>query len=259
MNKNTTRTGKILWLLASLAFAAALIAGWQLIANMRLISPVFLPGPDRAFDAAVTGFESGELGGKLLLTVERMIYGWVLSSILGVALGTLIGSSALARSYFGPTLEFIRPLPASAIAPIAITLFGLSNASVLVLIAFGTIWPMLLATIHGFAAIHPRLTEVGHVLKLSRLETIWKIALPNAVPDILASMRLGLTISLILTIVGEMLMGLEGIGNSILLAARSFDAPNLYAGVILIGLIGLVSNLLLDMMDRRLLRWRPSR
>lgn len=252
-------TRSLLWPLASLAFAAALVGVWQAIAHFRLVSPVFLPGPTLAFEAALADFASGDLVVKLLLTVERMIYGWIVSSIAGVALGTLIGSSASAHAYLGPTLEFIRPLPASALAPVAIAVLGLSDVSGLVLIAFGTIWPMLLATVHGFVSIHPRLVEVSRVLKLSRAETIWKIALPNAMPDILASMRLGLTISLILTIVAEMLMGLKGVGSGILQAARSFDAPNLYAGVILIGVIGLCSNLVLDALERHLLRWRPNR
>lgn len=254
-----TPARKFLLSLGSLLFVAALIGLWQAIADLQLVSPVFLSGPKQAWDAAWAGFADGSLSAQLLLTVERMIYGWVLSSVAGIALGTIIGTSPSARAYLGPMLEFIRPLPASAVAPVVIAVLGLSNGSALLLIAFGTIWPTLLATVHGLAAVHPRLIEVGRVLKLSRAETIWKIALPNAMPDILASMRLALTISLILTIVAEMLMGLQGIGSNILLAARSFDSPGLYAGVILIGLVGLLSNLALNTLDRHLLRWQPRR
>jgi ABC-type nitrate/sulfonate/bicarbonate transport system permease component len=176
--------------------------------------------------------------------------------VLGVVLGTLIGSSRQARAFFGPTLEFLRPLPASAVIPVAIAMFGLSGTMVLGVIGFGTLWPMLLATVHGFAAVEPRLIEVSRALRLSRLEIIWKIALPNALPDILAGMRLGLTIALILSVVGEMLAGQEGLGLRILLAARSFHAPDLFAGVILLGLVGFVSNALLGVAERYLLSWR---
>jgi ABC-type nitrate/sulfonate/bicarbonate transport system permease component len=252
-------TARILWLAASLVVTAALVAGWQLIADLQLISPIFLPGPSRAWRALVDGFYADNIAGQTAATVERMIYGWLLSSIVGVALGALIGSSRRAQAYLGPTLEFIRPLPASAVAPVAIAFLGLSNAMVLGVIVFGTLWPMLLATVHGFASVSPRLKEVAHILKLSRLEVIWKISLPTAMPDILAGMRLGLTVALILTIVGEMLTGQDGLGRLILLAARSFQAPELYAGVILLGLVGLASNLLLSLLDRWLLRWRPAR
>jgi ABC-type nitrate/sulfonate/bicarbonate transport system permease component len=247
---------RIAWLAASLLVGATLIGLWQYIADARLVSPVFLPGPDRAWDALVRGFATGDLEWKLLGTVERMIYGWLLASFVGIALGALIGISPAARAYLGPMLEFLRPLPASAIIPVAIALLGLSDSMVLAVIAFGALWPMLLSTIHGFAAVEPRLYEVARLLGLSHWEVIRKIALPNAMPDILAGMRLGLTVALILAVVGEMLASRDGLGLWILLSARSFRAPDLFAGVILLGSIGYVSALILGAVESRVLRWR---
>jgi ABC-type nitrate/sulfonate/bicarbonate transport system permease component len=247
---------KPLWLAASCGVLALIVWGWQAVADHRLVSPVFLPGPDKAWTALLRGFARGDIGLQLLSTVERMIYGWLLASVLGVLLGALIGSSRQARAYLGPTLEFLRPLPASAIIPVAIAMFGLTGTMVLGVIGFGTLWPMLLATVHGFAAVEPRLIEVSRALRLSRLQVIWKIALPNALPDILAGMRLGLTIALILSVVGEMLAGQEGLGLRILLAARAFHAADLFAGVILLGAVGFISNALLGLAERRLLNWR---
>lgn len=249
---------RVLWILASFGVAILIVGLWQLIAHYKLVSPVFLPGPDRAWTALVEGMVKGDLLVKLLGTVERMIYGWLLASFIGVLIGSAIGISARARAYLGPTLEFLRPLPASAIIPVAIAFLGLSDGMVLLVIGFGALWPMLLATVHGFAAVEPRLYEVSRALKLSRLEVIWKIALPNAMPDILAGMRLGLTVALILAVVGEMLAGRDGLGLWILLSARSFRAPDLFAGVILLGLVGLVSASLLALAERHLLRWRQS-
>ncbi|WP_252721333.1 ABC transporter permease, partial [Acinetobacter baumannii] len=88
---------------------------------------------------------------------------------------------------------------------------------------------MLLATIHGFAAVEPRLYEVARSLNLSRLETIFKIALPSAMPDILAGMRISLTVALILSVVCEIVAGLNGLGQWILISARMFRAPDLFA------------------------------
>lgn len=246
----------ILWRVASLAMGLVLILLWQWIADQRLVSPVFLPGPDRAWAALVRGITTGDLMTKLLGTVERMLWGWLIASLVGIALGAAIGSSVRLRSYLVPTLEFLRPLPASAIIPVAIALLGLSEAMVLFVVAFGALWPVLLATVHGFAAVEPRLYEVARVLGLGRAETIRKIALPSAGPDILAGMRLSITIALILAVVGEMLAGQDGLGHWILLSARSFRAPDLYAGVILLGLLGYVSALLLSLGERKLLAWR---
>lgn len=247
---------RLLWLAGSLAVTAALVALWQYAADARWVSPVFLPGPDRAWAALVDGLVGGELWPKLGGTVERMFWGWLLASLTGVALGAAVGSSAAARAWLQPTLEFLRPLPASAIVPVTIALLGLSEGMVLSVIAFGALWPMLLGTIHGFAAVEPRLYEVARVLKLSRAEVIAKIALPNALPDIFAGLRIGLTVALILAVVGEMLASREGLGLWILLSARSFRSPDLFAGIILLGLIGLCSASLLTLAERHALRWR---
>ncbi len=244
------------WRLVSLAVAAGFVALWQVVANLRLVSPVFLPGPDRAWAALVRGFGSGELLAKLLGTLQHMALGWLLASIAGIVLGALIGSSRAMRAYVAPMLEFLRPLPASAIIPVAIALFGLTQGMALFVIAFGSIWPLLLATIHGFAAVEPRLYEVARALHMSRLAVIFKIGLPSASPDILAGMRLSLTVALILSVVCEMLAGLDGLGHWVLLSARSFRAADLFAGVILLGAIGYVTAQGMSLAERRFLRWR---
>lgn len=249
-----TVAARTLWLLGSIAVTALLVLGWQLIADYSGIPPVFLPGPDRAWSALVGGI-GGELGQVTLATVRRMIYGWVLASVAGVALGALIGTSKAAREYLGPTLEMVRPVPVSAFMPVVIAFIGLSGDMVLVVIAIGAIWPTLLGTVHGVSSVEPRLIEVSRSLKLSRLETIWKIALPNAQADILAGARLGLTVSLILAVVGEMLTSENGLGFYVLTAARAYHSDQLFAGVILLGLIGLVSNLVLQVAEWRVLRW----
>jgi ABC-type nitrate/sulfonate/bicarbonate transport system permease component len=143
-----------------------------------------------------------------------MLAGWLLASALGVALGVLIGISAMARAWLQPTLEFIRPLPASAVMPLAISIFGLSGGMVLAVVAFGAMWPVLLATAHGLASVHPRLREVAQALQLSRADVVWKIGLPNALPDILAGMRLSMTVSLIVSVVGEMIASQPGLGQA---------------------------------------------
>lgn len=246
---------RIAWFAGSVAVAAAIVGLWQLVADHGGIQPVFLPGPDRSWHALVAGLARGDLGRLTATTVERMLYGWALASLFGIALGALIGASRVARAYVAPTLEMVRPIPVSAFMPIVIAFLGLSADMVLVVIALGAIWPVLLATVHGVSAVEPRLVEVSRVLKLGRLATLWKIALPNAQPDILAGARLGLTIALVLAVIGEMLTSEDGLGSYILFAARGFKSSEVFAGVILLGAIGLVSNLVLQAAEHRLLRW----
>jgi sulfonate transport system permease protein len=135
---------------------------------------------------------------------------------------------------------------------------GLSPAMALTVVAFGSLWPTLLGTIHGFAAVEPRLKEVSRCLQMSGPAFAWKIGLPNAMPDILAGMRLSMTVALILAIICEMLASQSGLGTAILLAARAFQSSELFAGIALLGAIGLVSNMALRAVEIRALAWQNT-
>ncbi len=247
---------RLLLLLLSVGVAAFIVGIWQLASNLHWVSPIFLPPPDRAWAALLFDIERGDLASRVLLTLEHMFYGWLLASLGGILIGSAVGISSTARAYLAPTLEFFRPLPASALFPVLIAFFGLTENMVLVVIGFGALWPTLLATINGFATVKPRLHEVARLMRLSRRQFILSIALPNAMPEILAGMRLSLTIALILSVTGEILSGSPGLGYWIMLQARAFRAPDLFAGVLLFGLIGYASVQIVSLLESWLLRWR---
>ena len=253
---NASRASASNWL-GSCSVFVAFVALWWAASHAGWISRVFLPTPEATLASLSEGLaRGGELVGFTLATTRRMLQGWLLASLAGVALGVLIGISPAARAYLQPTLEFVRPLPASALLPLAIAVFGLGPGMVLSVVAFGAMWPVLLATVHGFAAVDPRLAEVARCLQLGRAEFVWKVGLPNALPDILAGMRLSMTVSLIVAVVGEMIASQPGLGQAILLAARAYRASELFAGIVLLGVIGFASNALLALVERKLLKWQ---
>ena len=242
--------------IAAVGFALALILGWQLLAELKLISPIFFPSPSRALSVLAARILDGSIWTPLVATGLRMLFGWALASLAGIAIGAAIGSSRLARDLLEPTLDFIRPLPASAMIPIAVLFLGLSNAMSLSVIAFGAIWPVLLATVHGFSSVQPELRQVSDVLGFSRFEFLKKIALPSAFPDIIAGLRVSLAISLILAVVTEMQASLPGLGWDIFFAQRMYRSADLYAGLILLGAMGFTASHALLLFERRVLRWR---
>ncbi|MBN8939287.1 MAG: ABC transporter permease [Rhizobiales bacterium] len=252
------KTRDILLFAGSLAVVAAILFLWWLAAVTGTVSRAFVPNPFDAWAALIDGFRRGDLLSQTMGTVGRMLQGWLLAGLIGVVLGAAIGLSRTARDYLQPTLEFLRPLPASAIIPVAIALMGLSPAMALTVVAFGSLWPTLLGTIHGFAEVEPRLKEVARCLQMSGPAFAWKMGLPNAMPDILAGMRLSMTVALILAIICEMLASQAGLGTAILLAARSFQSADLFAGIALLGAIGLVSNLALRAVEKHTLRWQTQ-
>lgn len=233
-----------------------IVAFWWAASHGEWLSKVFLPTPESTWSSLVDGLSQGALVANSIDTVNRMLMGWLLASLFGIGLGAFIGVSATARVWIQPTLEVIRPLPASAIMPLAIAIFGLNASMVLFVVAFGSMWPVLLATVHGFGAVHPRLKEVAGALQMTRSMFSWKIALPSALPDILAGMRLSMTVALIIAVVGEMVASQSGLGQAVLLAARSFHASDLFACVVLLGAIGFIANGLLALAEKTLLRWQ---
>ena len=241
-----------------LSVAAGLVALWWAASSHGWVSAVFVPSPQAAAASLIHGLTEGVLAMQTWQTTMRMAQGWLLACLVGIALGAAVGVSSFARAWIAPTLELVRPLPASAILPLAIGLLGLSSNMVLSVVAFGSLWPVLLGTVHGFSSVDPRLNEVARCLRLTRTEFILKIGIPNAMPDILAGMRISLTIALIVAIVGEMIAAQQGLGRAILMAARSFQSADLFAGLILLGVLGFVSNAALAAVDRRVLRWQSK-
>jgi ABC-type nitrate/sulfonate/bicarbonate transport system permease component len=120
---------------------------------------------------------------------------------------------------------------------------------------FGSIWAPMLSTIQGLSLIEPRLTEVSRMLGMSRAQFIWKMGLPSALPDILAGLRVSISVALILAVLGEMLAGQRGLGQTILLSARSFRSYDMFAGLILLSVLGISANLLLRLIESKFVGW----
>ena len=241
---------------AALLFALAVIAAWQAVAQAKLFPPVFLPSPLQAFQALRAMEARGELWSPLAATCLRMFYGWVTASLLGIVLGALLAQSRGMRAYIEPTLEFLRPLPAAAVIPVAILLLGLSAQMAVAVIAFGSLWPVLLGSYYGFRNVDPRIAEVAALQQMNARQYLWKIALPSALPEIFAGLRVNLAIALILSVVVEIQAGLTGLGFNIMLAQRLFRTPELYAGIIVLAILGSMTSHGLLLAERRLLRWR---
>lgn len=246
------RTIEHMWL------PALAVLVWYGLTSRELVSRMFLPPPQEVLQALWSSLTSGNLGRDVLTTLWRMLLGWLAASVCGLGLAIAICFDRRIAALLTPSLEFMRPLPASAVIPVAILALGLTSKTVIAVIAFGSIWPLLLNAISGFRSVDPRLKEVAKSMELTPAQYLYKLALPSALPDIVAGLRLGLTLALILCIVAEMIMLDGGLGGEILLASRSFRSAELFAGIALVGLIGYSINAVIAAIEQRLLRWRQS-
>jgi ABC-type nitrate/sulfonate/bicarbonate transport system permease component len=243
---------------ATLGFTAFVILCWQFAVESGLVNRLFLAAPSQAFASILERAQSGTLWSAVFDTAQRMTAGWVVAVIAAILLGALIGNSKTAHEFLSPTLEFFRPLPASAIIPVAILFLGLSTAMSTFVVAFGSLWPVLLSAIHGYVKVPRELREVAATLEMSRLRYVVTIATPSASVDIMAGLRISLALALILTVVTEMQASLPGLGYEIFLAQRTFRSADLYAGLITLGAFGFLVSHLLLVAERRLMRWKAA-
>jgi sulfonate transport system permease protein len=188
-------------------------------------------------------------------SLRRFGIGFGLAALLGVVLGTVIGLTPWLRQATRPVAEYVRSIPAPLLFPIALVLFGIGDGSKVALIVLGSVWPVLLNTVDGVRGVDPQVLDVVRSFRLDTRTRIGRVVLPAASPMIAAGLRIGLSVALLLTVVSEMRGGTNGLGYRIRADQRSFDTASSYAGVILIGLIGLAVNLAFVAVERRVMRW----
>jgi sulfonate transport system permease protein len=239
-------------------FLLALLGAWEAAGQAGLLPQAYFSRPTLVAERLWASAAAGQLHQPMLMTVRKMLLGWVLASLAGIALALALWRSPAARAYGSLTLEFLRPLPASALIPPAILLLGLTENMVVSVIVFGTIWPVLLGTLRGLDSIDQRLQDVSTVLHLTRTQQLRHVWLPCALPDALTGIRVAMAGALILSVVGEMLASQPGLGTMVLQAARSFRSDELYAGVALLALLGIVFGSAVTRLESHLLRWREA-
>ena len=188
-------------------------------------------------------------------SLGRLLGGWLLAVVAGVGLGTAIGLVRNLADYLDPVIEFVRAIPPPALIPPFIVLLGLGSDMKIALIAVGVVWPILLNTIDGVRSVDPVLVDTGRTLRTGRLRRLAYIVLPSAAPRIFAGLRVSLSLSLILMVISEMVAATGGIGFTIVQAERSFATKQMWAGIVLLGVLGYVLNTLLLLVERRVLAW----
>ena len=191
----------------------------------------------------------------ILPSLRRFGEGFVLAAVIGVVAGTLIGLVPRLQRATQPVTELVRSIPPPLLFPFALVVFGIGDGSKVALIALGSVWPVLLNTVDGVRGVDPQVLDVARSFRIGRWREVTRVVLPAASPKIVAGLRIALSVALLLMVVSEMRGGTDGIGFRIRSAERTFDTAASYAGVIVIGAIGLVANLVFVVIEGRLMRW----
>jgi ABC-type nitrate/sulfonate/bicarbonate transport system permease component len=191
----------------------------------------------------------------VLPSLARMFAGYGIAAVLGVAVGTALGLSRTLRTATDPVVQFLRALPPPALIPFALLLFGAGDASKVFIIALGTVWPILLNTVDGVRGVEPQQLEAARSYQIPARARLARIVLPAASPRIFAGLRTSLSIAIILMVVSEMVASDNGVGYFVLESQRSFAIPEMWTGIVLLGVLGYLLNRLFLAVESRVLFW----
>ncbi|SHE78939.1 ABC transporter permease [Streptoalloteichus hindustanus] len=244
---------------------AALVVAWEL-ATRAAASP-FFPTPKTILGTIRDRWLSGpasqlllsdEVFDDVLPSILRTLGGWALASVVGVALGVALGRSRVAMDYVGPLLAFARAIPPPTLVPVFLVLFKIGTPMQLATIIFGTLWPVVLNSVDGARAVDSVKVETARAFRLPRHQWLLGVVLPSALPKIFAGLRVSLSLALILMVISELVGATNGIGYQLLYAQRQFELPAMWAGIVLLGVLGYLFNTLLLAGERRALAWQPA-
>lgn len=243
-----------------------LVVIWQVVT--QLTDSVFFPPPTKIIAAGAKLWFSGPASHVFLgdavfdhvfPSLGRVLGGWLLSVVVGVALGTALGRSKTGMDYVGPLFAFFRAIPPPALVPVFIVLFHIGPGMQIATIIFGSIWPIVLNTVDGVRSVDKVKVDTARAFRTPRRYWIGLVVLPAALPKIFAGLRLALSIALILMAISELVGALNGIGYELINAQRQYDFDQMWAWIVLLGILGYGFNAALLGVERRVLSWQPGR
>ncbi|QDQ96073.1 ABC transporter permease [Tomitella fengzijianii] len=245
---------RMVTLLQMFALPILLIAAWWIISINA--SSLYFPSLNTILANLGDWLTSGGFVDDVIPSVVNLLVGYALAVLGGIAFGMLIGRVRVLETAFNPIITFARSIPPAAILPFFILAMGATDWMRITVIAVGSVWPTLLATIDGVRGLDPLVEDVTRIYKTSRMRRIFKVLLPAASPLILAGMKTSLAFSIILVVVSEMMASTQGIGHYIFSSQQYFDMPGLWAGTIAMGVLGYLLSEIFFAVERRVLAWK---
>ncbi|WP_367319633.1 ABC transporter permease [Streptomyces sp. HUAS ZL42] len=188
-------------------------------------------------------------------SVLRLAGGYATAAVVGIALGTVIGSYRRVRAVCEPVLEFLRAVPPPVLVPVIMLFAGIGDTMKVVVIASGCVWPVLLNTVEGVRAVDPVMAETARSYGITGAARLGNLVLRSASPQIFAGLRQALSIGIILMVISEMFAASNGLGFTIVQFQRGFAIPDMWTGILVLGLLGFVLSVLFQMVERRVLGW----
>lgn len=247
--------------LLRLAAPFILIVIWEISA--RTAASIWFPPPSeivtKMYALWISGpapiFFTAAVATDILPSIGRMLAGLGIAIVLGVALGFAIGYSRFVSATTEPIINFLRSTPGPALLPVFLLLLGTGSTMRVALIAFASLWPVLLNTIDGVRGVDPTQLETARVFGIPGYARLFRVMLPAALPKIFAGLAIALAVSITLMVVSELTVATDGIGYQIQRASQIFQMTTMWAGILLIAILGVLLNAIFELLERRTLSW----
>ena len=237
-----------------LAFGAMLLF-WEITARAAPTLQLYIPPLSQTLRALGQLLLSGAIAKHLGVSLIRFSEGYLLAAAIAVSLGIVLGYFHWLHGWLEMLIEFLRPMPSVAIIPVAVLMLGIGDSMIVAVTVYASMWPILINTIDGVRHIESTLVDTGRTFGLGRGRILWQIILPGASPYIVTGLRIGLSIALILVTTAEMIVDSNGLGFFILDEERSMNSANMYAGIIVVAVLGYALNRGFLTLEAKAMKW----
>lgn len=241
----------------TLAAASFLIAFllWQWVSHQSFVNPVFVPSPEKVWQAAIDFWGDDAIRLDIQVSFLRVTAGFLLSALIAIPLGVLIGAFKVGEGLVQPLAEFVRYIPVPALIPLMMVLFGIGEMPKVMLIFAGTYFQMLLMVADEVRKVPYDLVQVSYTMGATRAEIVSKVLWPAALPGVFDALRLCNGWAWTYLVVAELVAANEGLGYRILKFSRFLQTPKIFVYLILLGIIGLALDMIFRWLHRRLFPW----
>jgi NitT/TauT family transport system permease protein len=235
------------------------LLGWAFLSEYAAVNPVFLPAPGTVLVRIGTWAMEDDLVGDIFISTTRVVAGWGLSALLAVPLGLFIGSWRAVQALLEPLTDFIRYMPAVAFIPLVMLWVGIDEGAKVAIIFIGTFFQMVLMVSEDVRRVPIAQIEAAQTMGATRFEVLEKVILPSAKPALLDTLRVTMGWAWTYLVVAELVAANSGLGFAILKAQRFLQTDKIFAGILIIGFIGLAIDQLFRLLHRKAFPWMHER